>query len=138
LTVLVAAMLMISGVNISAPGSLLSTAISADASSTTLLTFGGLAPFSNQFIHQGGTGLDIFPDQSLGALNSAFHGRNPQFVALHAQNHFVSGLDPKRFPIRSGNDDASVLVDARAGFNIHRHTPNYMTLLYHNDINDTR
>jgi hypothetical protein len=65
-------MLMIWGVNISAPGSLLSTAICADASSTTLLKFGGLAPFRNQIIHQGGAGLDIFPDQSLSALNSAF------------------------------------------------------------------
>src|SRR5208337_809297 len=73
LTVLAAAALMICGVNLSAPGSLLIKARSADASSTTLFTFGCLAAFSNQLVSERDAGLDVFPDQSLSALNPAFH-----------------------------------------------------------------
>src|SRR5450759_1643043 len=132
LTVLVAAALMICGVNLSAPDSLLIKAMSADASSTTLLTFGRLAPFSNQFVNQGSTGLDIFPYHPLSALNPAFHGRNPQFVVFHAQNHFVSGLDAQHLPIGSGDDDSAVFIDPHSGFSIHVSHSDKYDILYRN------
>jgi len=47
------------GVNFSAPGSLLRTANSAEASSTMLLTLGGLAPFRDQLVDQRRTGFHI-------------------------------------------------------------------------------
>src|SRR5882757_9349970 len=52
LTVLLAALLNSFRVNFSAPGSLLSTASTAEESSTTLLMLGGLAAFSNQFVDE--------------------------------------------------------------------------------------
>src|SRR5208282_2955750 len=78
LTVLQVASLNSSGVSVSEPGSLLSNASTAEASSTTLLMFGCLAAFGNEFAGQRPAGPYVPLDALLRALDTPFEGRDPQ------------------------------------------------------------
>jgi len=93
LTVLLVAVLNISGVSLSAPGSRFSTASTAEASRTILFIPSRLAPFGNQLVDEGRTSLHMLPDKALSALDAAFHRRDPQFVILHAQDNFIAEID---------------------------------------------
>src|ERR1039458_5602782 len=107
------------GVSLSAPGSRLSMAKSADASSTILLTLGRLAPFSDQLIDERDSGLDVLSYMPLRPLDAAFHGRDPQFVLFNAQDNLVTWIDAERFAKGSGDDYAAIFVDPQSGFCIH-------------------
>src|SRR5271165_666556 len=115
-TMLPAALLNISGVNFSEPGSRLSIASMADASRTILLMLGGLAAFGDEFVRQRHARFHILANAPLGALETALHGRDPQLVVFHAQDDFVAGLDSERLAKGGGDHDAAVLVDPHAGF----------------------
>src|SRR5882724_8935546 len=93
LTVLLVAVLNISGVSLSAPGSRFSTASRAEASRTILFIPSRLAPFVNQLVDEGCTSLHMFPDKALSALDTAFQRRDPQFVIVHSQDNFIADID---------------------------------------------
>jgi hypothetical protein len=127
LTVLLVAVLNISGVSLSAPGSRFSTASRAEASSTILFIASRLAPFGNQLVDEGRTSLHMRPDKALSSLDAAFQRRDPQFVILHAQDNFVADIDSQRLAKRGWYDDTAVLIDTLPGFRIHCHSVLHMT-----------
>src|SRR5437899_5835242 len=73
LTVLLVAVLNISGVSLSAPGSRFSTASTAEASRTILFIPSRLAPFGNQLVDEGHTSLHML-DRKSTRLNSSHLG----------------------------------------------------------------
>src|ERR1700751_1733039 len=104
----------------------------ADASSTILLTFRRLASFRDEFVCQGAAGFPVLSNAPSRALQAPIHRRDPEFVVFHSQNHFISGLDAKRFPIRGGYHYTAVFVDPHPGFDIHCGVPKTkMTLSYY-------
>jgi len=136
LTVLQVALLNSSGVSLSAPGSLLSSARTAEASSTTLLMFGCLAAFGNEFAGQRPAGFYVSPDAPLRPLDAPFQRRDSQFVILDSQHHLIAGVDTQRLAKRSGDHHSAIFIDPQSGFRIHCHTFQDMTQSYHNVILD--
>src|SRR5260370_6294982 len=129
LTVLLAAVLNNWGVSLSAPGSRLSTARSAEASSTILFIARGLAPFGDQLVSQRYAWFHMFSDKALGPLQTAFQRRDAQFIILDSQHDFVADVDTERLAKRSWDDHTAVFIDTHAGFYFHCHIVHNMTLL---------
>src|SRR5579863_4205168 len=138
LTVLLMAALNSWGVSLSAPGSRLSTARSAEASSTILFTFRGLTALRNQLVHQRGAWFYMPPDKLLCPLDAPLKGRDAQFVVFNSQHDLIADMYTQGLAEGCGNDDAAIFVDPGSGFVLHSHrlhsvTPTYsMTLFYHN------
>src|SRR5579862_9882973 len=119
LTVLALAVRRSCGVSLSAPGSRLSRASSAEASSTILLTLGGLAPFGNELVHQRSTRLHVPPDQLLGAFDATLQSGDSQLIVFNPQDNFIARIDAQRLAKGGGDYYPTVFIDASAGFLIH-------------------
>jgi hypothetical protein len=91
----------------------------AEASSTILFTFGGLAAFREQLVHQRCAGLYELPGAALSPLNAALLSRDAQFVVFDAQHNLISNPDAERFPKGRRDHDAAILVHSRSGFFCH-------------------
>ena len=91
----------------------------AEASSTILLTLGGLAPFRQQFIHQGNAGLQVAPGAALCALNPPLLRSDPQFIVSDPQQDFIPDLDAQRPTEGSRDDDTTILAHTDSGLFLH-------------------
>jgi hypothetical protein len=103
----------------------------AEASSTILFTFGGLATVREQLIYQRCAALYILSGSTLRTLDAALLGSDAQFVVFDPQDDFIPNLDAQRLSKRRWDHDTAVLIHSRPGFFWHWHTPDGMTLLYH-------
>src|ERR1017187_5753040 len=86
------------------------TARMTEASRTTLLTIGSLAPLSDQLIDQRDAWLHVLPSATLRSCDAKLHGRDPQFIILKAQYDFVPRIDPEGLPKRRGDHDAATFI----------------------------
>src|ERR1019366_3004454 len=103
-------------VNFSAPGSSLRMASSAEASSTILLTFGGLAPFENQRVNQRDARLHMSSDEFLRLFDPVLHGDNLQFVFPQPQDQFISCANSQGVAKRCRDDDAPIFIHPHSCF----------------------
>src|ERR1700676_1010782 len=104
-TVLAAAPARRAAVSSSAPVSFPITARMADASSTMLFIFRGLAALGEQFIHQRCARLYVLPGAALGPLDTALLRSDAQFVALEAKHDLISNFDAEGFAKGGGDYD---------------------------------
>jgi hypothetical protein len=59
------------------------------------------------------------PGAALCPLDAALLRRDPQFVILDPQHHFISDLNAKGFTERCRDNNAAILIYACTSFDIH-------------------
>jgi hypothetical protein len=85
--------------------------MTAEASSTQLLTLGLFAALSNQFIDQRHFRRNESANIVLRSLASFFARADPDLAVLQKQDHPRSSAKPQGLAVRGGDDDAAAIPD---------------------------